>query len=397
MEKFEFTALLASLANLDCNRDRMLYFAKNLYHLEDFQMIYVDEEKGLDKTLHIKEFASLDFEKNSLYYSNRLVCVNSNVIINAIDSKDTVLGNQILLTLDSQIASEFNPSQSLHRDSDFTKTMEKMLKSGICNFDIGPYIIESILREDENAPSKQMVLETIKNFELAFPDRIGAITIDQRMHEVKTYYYGGGFKGIRKRMWLDYQECYLYLLTMVYINQRYRGKSASAKLENFLDYCAEKIGKLDTYSNNLAKLYFENQNLLFFRKVNGTNKEIFKNLKNMAWDVYHLKSLVKMAVHSLLPDDVIFIPILLSKDKGLNEIRQAFQIKCLIYNMHTRRNVYQGLKMSVVKYGDKLWQKFYRPELVELRLKRHFNVKKCVDGIENLIITELGGGFSLCR
>ena len=79
---FNQTKLLASLACLDDNNERMKYFLLNSRHLQDYQMIFVDEEFGNDKTKYLSEITDLGFDHNSLYYSNKLYCMNKQHLLN---------------------------------------------------------------------------------------------------------------------------------------------------------------------------------------------------------------------------------------------------------------------------------------------------------------------------
>ena len=330
---FDLMTLISSIGNLDDNNDRILYYELNQHHLKDYSMIFVDDKFGLDKTQYLNTIAELDYDYNSLFFSNKLLCINSMVLKNKSKHLDTLLKNQVIATFDLNIISQLKYCNL--NDNVLDKVID-LCKSGGCSFDAMNFVIENFMKNKNNIGLDNFAIEDLRAFESMFPykrskyDR--GMYIEKRMSLLLKSYNNKNF--IQFVHYL-YDTIYLheltFLLAIVYIHFQYSNLSPKHKFDKFLEYCNHTIQAFSPCANNLAKMFYENTNLKFFKKIQKNNNNLINNIENMAWDLFHLRYLEKINEFNN-KRDIICIPIFISKDKGLNEIRKAYQIKCMFKN-----------------------------------------------------------------
>ena len=157
----------------------------------------------------------------------------------------------------------------------------------------------------------------------------------------------------------------MYLLAIIYINFRFHKLSSKNKFEKFLDFCNDEIKAFHLCSCNLAKIFYDNPSLRFFRKIQTNNPNIFKDIENMAWDIFHLRLLEISAGASNMDKETIMYPIFISKDKGLNEIRHVYQVKCLFQNKKTGET-HSFYNMNSINSHYK--QKYFNSQAINKRM-----------------------------
>ncbi|MCL2061414.1 MAG: hypothetical protein FWH03_02175 [Firmicutes bacterium] len=375
--------LISAIGNLDDNNERIEYYELNQKHLIDYNMIFVDTIFGLDKTEYLNEIANLNYDVNSLYYSNKLLCINETVLRDKNRGRSTYLKNQVCVSFDVQIVSQLKRYTDNHfQDPDLTKII-KLCKSGRCTFDIMPFIIENSFKREDGINFTAQDLEDIRAFETLFPNYDNTSSnIDEYMESFLAFQQRHESRQLMEYFYTIYKAELLYLLAIIYIHFKFTTLSPQNKFEKFLEFCNNEIFAFNISASNLAKLFYENTSLRFFKKIQKNNKTIIKDIKNMAWDIFHLKNLEMSAGISECGPDVILIPILISRDKGLNEIRSAFQVKCLFHNMRTRRTTC-AYYSNAMNYGHSL--KYFNEKSVKHRANIEVNLDVMIEKLKESV------------
>lgn len=125
----------------------------------------------------------------------------------------------------------------------------------------------------------------------------------------------------------QYLLYYLALLVMTDININHKNLPLYQKELSFVKYFHEQIGILSDRETNLAKLFFNyGTNIKFFGKIQKGRKDIIKNLKNMAWDIFHLQNTFNNLF--IIPKNADFIiPFFISYDQRLKDIAPIYKLK----------------------------------------------------------------------
>lgn len=131
-----------------------------------------------------------------------------------------------------------------------------------------------------------------------------------------------------------YTTIYLALMKMSQIQLQYGKLAVDQKMNLFLEFMTSKICKMMMPEMNLAKLYFTKGGTCgFFGKIHVGNKDMLNQLKNMAWDLMHLRFVDYSSTMFNAKKGDALIPYFFTYDKRLQEIRSCYNLQTLAINM----------------------------------------------------------------
>ncbi|MBH2008468.1 MAG: hypothetical protein I8H71_02085 [Xanthomonadaceae bacterium] len=144
---------------------------------------------------------------------------------------------------------------------------------------------------------------------------------------------------------LQTQHKYLYstLLKMTTIHLRDHKRAADEKLHEFLEFLDKTLNTIFARETIIAAEYFKkDRDLLFFKKIHRSKAQdvpkLLTSLRNMAWDLFHLRSLERKATIGggyTDESDVqprYFFPFLLTCDKDYIDIINLYPLKSYAYS-----------------------------------------------------------------
>lgn len=127
----------------------------------------------------------------------------------------------------------------------------------------------------------------------------------------------------------DYLRYYVLLLKMIEIHFSSK-QDVNKKLKEFFLFMHHDINAIHTREALLAKEFFiRKQKLKFFAKIQPRNKNLFRDLRNMAWDIKHIRG-TEFKANLLTGGGVdYFIPAFLTFDSRLVEVIDLVKINAL--------------------------------------------------------------------
>lgn len=157
-----------------------------------------------------------------------------------------------------------------------------------------------------------------------FKNKIEAESYSKNILDLDNQILNDEFSNWFRHQYLLY---YLALLVMTDININHKNLPLYQKELSFVKYFHEQIGILSDRETNLAKLFFNyGTNIKFFGKIQKGRKDIIKNLKNMAWDIFHLQNTFNNLF--IIPKNADFIiPFFISYDQRLKDIAPIYKLK----------------------------------------------------------------------
>lgn len=392
-QDFRLLELIASINNLDNNYERRKYYILNRQHLTDYNMVYVDLENGNDHASHLNDFVEMDYDFNSLFYSNRIMVMNQEVLFNDSYYHPSYIIYQVCISLDLNIVSLLKEYKDVEKcEDEVLSKVIQICKEKCCAFDIMPYVIENFLKNPKKQGLDDLSIADIRKFEEMFPykdSRLSFRTVDinTRMNQLLTMYRSDWFKEMCVTLYNDiYQLEYIYLLAIIHIFFKYNKLSGVNKFDKFMEFCANEIRAFHPCACNLAKLFYENQNLRFFKKIQKSNKNIIASIENMAWDLFHLRFMEKSVELSHPNKEIVMVPIFITKDKGLNEIRKAYQLKCLFQNLKTGEVIASYYMNSIT---EKYIKKYFNRNSIRERMESVHDFNKLSIKLEQMIIEDI--------
>jgi len=189
-----------------------------------------------------------------------------------------------------------------------------------------------------------------------------------------------------------YHYEYACLLKMAAIQLKAPGNPPSKKMAAFAEFCHSTLSTMPAREITVAKAYFQRgKKYKFFNKVQKNNDNIIKVMRNMAWDMWHVRQLEQSFAQN--PSDAAryFFPALLTFDQGLIEIMDLYRLKACAYNVKTCQPlpVFDGDQRFFFgaddQDGTQLFDKYYSAEaIMERSFAREAKLSNLAETIEEL-------------
>jgi hypothetical protein len=126
---------------------------------------------------------------------------------------------------------------------------------------------------------------------------------------------------------------YLSLLKMSEIQLTHSKWPLEKKMNALLEFMNNEACRMMQPELNLAKLYFTDGNAHgFFGKIHSASKNILEQLKNMAWDLMHLRFMDYSCTMFNSKKGDVLIPYFFTYDRRLQHIRSCYSLKTLAIN-----------------------------------------------------------------
>jgi len=205
-------------------------------------------------------------------------------------------------------------------------------------------------------------------------------------------YFDLGNKPAMKELERRYQYGYACLLKMTALQLKAPGAAPAIKMAAFAEFCHSTLSSMPAREITVAKAYFRRgQKHSFFHKVQKKKEDILDNLRNMAWDMWHVRQLEHTFAQN--PSDAAryFFPALLTFDRGLIEIMDLYRLKACAYNVKARRPlpVFDGnpylLFDTDEQDGKSLFDKYYSAESIARRSAALETTLSDFDGIIEML------------
>jgi hypothetical protein len=136
------------------------------------------------------------------------------------------------------------------------------------------------------------------------------------------------------------------------------------KVLEFIRFMTDDLQKISSAEMILALSFFKSgQKIGFFGKFQRRNTNIIRDIKNSAWDAFHLRSMEYVMLFHKQKKADLTIPFFYSIDRRLNEIRQMIK-----------------LKMIILDYDSMNYYPFYANDIIQTTIKEfHLESKFTID------------------
>lgn len=206
----------------------------------------------------------------------------------------------------------------------------QLLKGEKIGVDYIPYTIENLLFDTIR---KSSVEQTLFAYEMMCGESTGNETICRERAQAITSMYEEGKLKFAIELKTQYQMIYLSLLKMSQIQLEHSKMPVEKKLQVFIDFIVTKLYRMLQPEINLAKVYFTmGSSCGFFGKIHIGNKNILKQLKNMTWDLMHLRFMDYSSMFFNVQKGDALIPFFFTYDKRLLDIRECYNLQALAIN-----------------------------------------------------------------
>ena len=264
---------------------------------------------------------------------------------------------------------------------DFDEVL-RILKGHKFAFDHFPYTMENLMFHPER---KASVEKTLFAYEMLCGANSGnKMRCWLRAKSVASL-YGRKRISFPFRVKNVYKLVYLSLLNMSYIQLAHNKWPREKKMDAFLEFIENEICQLMQPELNLANLYFTDGSASgFFGKVHCGNKNILEQLKNIAWDLMHLRFMDYSCTMFNAKKADALIPYFFTYDQRLQKVRKCYELQTLAINTcnHAVIPIYvthDGIKDKVMNHCTF--------ERYQERTSKSVDVDKLIDTYEKKILT----------
>lgn len=234
------------------------------------------------------------------------------------------------------------------------ETVVHLLKSGYIGIDHIPYTVENLMFDSSR---KDSVEQTLFAYEMMCGENAGnekkcrkhskAIISMCEKDDVKFPF------NIKEQ----YMMVYLSLLKMSQIQLKHHELAANKKLEMFIEFITTKLFRLMQPEINLAKVYFtKGTGCGFFGKIQPGNTKVLEQIKNMTWDLMHLRFMVCSGLVFNANKGDALIPYFFTYDRRLQDISNCYNLQALAINPsnHSVLPIFttlDGISVKLQKHG----------------------------------------------
>ena len=311
-------------------------FAQNLPYLEDVYFI-LPYSKGINYTAKFKKLNLDDLDVLHFFESETLYCLNQESLIAEIMMRQNfALKIVSCVSLDTQIQSYIyrQYKKQIVSVPQSIEELKKIKNSHLCCIDCLAYTLENALFNLDYLDSP-VYIENSEAFELYFyNDLTLAQNSSRQIINLSKDVFASTWGTWYRR---QYKLYYLALLMMTDININFNHLSVYEKEKMIVQYFHENIGIISEREMNLAKLFFmHGTKINFFGKIQKGRNDIIKNLKNMAWDIFHIQNTLNNITIQTNSNVDFTIPFFVTYDERLKGILPVYRIKAAAFIKNTR-------------------------------------------------------------
>lgn len=252
------------------------------------------------------------------------------------------------ISLDTQAISYLEPyirGNSSRLPEDFEEIFKFISREDV-NVDPVPYILENILNLSDPVRADR-IFEKIKAYQVLCTidndalDNFGIIKsklddvdlIKNTQEHLSKMYRDLSDNRLVDEIRFNFNFSYWHLLAMISVQLSKPRISPEEKLTTLIELCDSTLATLSLREISVAKSYFKKgQNLTFFGKIQKGKKDLFRTIRGMAWDMWHIRQMEKNLVVRPGRGARYFFPSFLTCDKRLVEIIDLYPLKACAYD-----------------------------------------------------------------
>lgn len=357
------------------------------YILKDWTFIVATTEpNNMDLYAGLNDISGIRERMFTPFANGRVSIINDKILKRCLTQNDSRARIFRSVSFDTQTVSYI---ERYYKNGSVTyngfESVIQLLKGEKIGVDYIPYTIENLLFDTIR---KSSVEQTLFAYEMMCGESTGNETICRERAQAITSMYEEGKLKFTIELKTQYQMIYLSLLKMSQIQLEHSKMPVEKKLQVFIDFIVTKLYRMLQPEINLAKVYFTmGSSCGFFGKIHISNKNILNQLKNMTWDLMHLRFMDYSSMFFDIQKGDALIPFFFTYDKRLLDIRECYNLQALAINPYSCSTipiytVADGIldiikkHCSLEKHSERMQQ---TPDIEALILKCEHNLLKLIE------------------
>ena len=403
---------VACICNADSKSEALAIYIAEASKIQDYKIVLASQV-GASMGFAVNRKFAKGATVRSLFKAERILVFDPTTIRDLLDNPLAKFPFDYSIALDTQAFSYLKPYVAGKAPEKINPDIQEVFDF-IAQEDVFvdpiPYIAENTGKFGGDDVSAADILENMKAYEVlrTLDKQHYATTKEARSYlsadEIATFAENEVAKMRANRndpsytQGLGFNHAFEYacLLKMAFINFKHGGQSVDKRVVKFTEFGDEKLATFPGREFVIAKSYFERgQKLGFFSRVQKKKSELFKILKNMAWDLAHARTMELCLTIAPDPKARYFFPALLTFDKDFIEILDLYPLKaCAFQNgIWEPMPFFEGDWFDVVASTDKgkveFFERFFSDAAIDSRTLRREGVREAMSQIVSELETEL--------
>ena len=272
--------------------------------------------------------------------------------------------NERNISFDTNIISYFKTWIEKRKASVDLSPILEFLSDPQTQYDYSPFFVENYL--SGNYTKEQLVVEIDQ--------------IEKDLSSYKLYPYRAGYAEQLVNNFVDlnmvkpieetYNRIYLTMLVIIWGKFHYSNLPAEKQFQKLCDIMVSEIHDFPLPELAMAYDYYNNSEntVSFFKKIQKNQDALIKNIRNMAWDIFHITFTIKQCLVRL-DETNLMIPYFATYDKGLSKILKYYEMEALAICYRTQEYFpYYSISNIPPDVKKKYFNRSITPEPIDLKM-----------------------------
>lgn len=255
------------------------------------------------------------------YVSNRILISPTNTCI-----------NERNITFDTNVISYFkNQAKGKKLNIDFSPIIEFLTNQERVQFDYMPFVVENYLSGNYTAANLTEEINTIERYlSINFNQKYRDKHANQLVSELQTPELIFELKSI-------YNSIYARLMAIVWIRLKYIKSPVDKQFENLCEIFGNELHDYAIPELSMAYDFYNSseRTAKFFKKIQLNAPDLIDKIKNMSWDLFHIRSSMRQCLVKQEGSDLL-VPYIATYDDGLSKILEYYQLDALAVCTRTK-------------------------------------------------------------
>jgi len=317
--------------------------------LKDYKFVFASDRGGSPGFTLNRTF-SAGAAIRSLFKTERVIVLDAETALE-MESGQATYPIDYSISLDTNAMSYLVPHMAGKRGggipADFQEVFEFIARPDV-HVDPIPYLTENLPRI-AGGESADKIFDNLKAYEilrtidvdwLKSSGEVRSILSDQELaataqQQVSRMYLDIEDSTLMEGLISRHQYLYACLVKIASIQLKSPSAGIGKKMAAFLEFCHSTLATMSIREAAVARAYFIRGNdLKFFGKIQKNSKsDILKLLRNMAWDMWHVRQLEQSITFEPSKQARYFFPALLTFDRKFVEIMDLYPLKACAFKI----------------------------------------------------------------
>lgn len=346
----------------------------------------------------MNDFSIKKGDISSCFNDDRIRLINKKVIKRVTLSQKNNVAISYDIHLDTNVVSEIDKYvREKKQDIELKEAVEAIIsrRKLHSSMSIDPYIAENTLLKDGlDSVVKNVIFNFFSVLNNSHEDNIvKARKMTKNNVKQLEEFYSKEFPNalpfvIQRQL---YKTVYVNLLKMIIINKKHF--TVEEKIKELVDFQNRTIYRYCVPEMNIAcELFEKGYDFTFFGILQNKREDIIKDIKNMSWDLFHLRNMEFTMSIMRNPKVDFIVPLMFSFDKKFNRLRKITKLRLFINDTKTLQYYPIYEENTVLKYFDeKEMMKYFGIEAKTNRLKnvRKVKIDKVIAKLEEELLKQI--------